>query len=288
MLAFLPESLELACPDTYQVPWFGPDRLVDHVACMQGVDVVVANPSLWEDMWRDDDAFDAFAAERDAHLATLTFIGERAVPAGIVKLYRPQAVSIVWDSDLLAPKTSDAGVDCCYADLDDHLDLLVVHGDLPNVALLVLDRGWLTPATGVEAAPPGVPGLDSLRRVGEAYDVQLPTAEGTTESFDSTRCDEPPSIADEMQAIIERQAPVAYIATRSLRQLAWTVCAHPETAAAISAVVVVAGDADPQAQPEWNAAMDPHAFAFVLEHEQLNVTWLPPATAEHSHRATDQ
>ena len=277
MVAFLSDELSLACPDVYQVPAFGERRFSDHLECMRSkADLVVENPALWEEDFRRDAAYDGYAAAQDAHLAELELLGERLVPAGVVRVYwgRTPAINVVWDTDLLATKSRGV-VDCCYADIDDHVDLLVVYGGLPRVSAIVLDRGWLSAAPGLDALPPTEPGLATLEAVGAVYEREIPVVSGSPLGFDPQHCAVPPPEIANLRDVLTASAPVAYVTVGSLRQLAWVVCAYPDVQEHIVSALVFAGDASSGAPPEWNAAMDPAALEFVIEETDLDVTWLP-------------
>ncbi len=201
---------------------------------------------------------------------TITATSTTSTVAETVVSPPAERASLIWDTDLI--DTTDL---CCYADVDDHYDLLTIYTQtrIP-VAGIVIDRGWLTRHPDVDVDPPSQPGHSTLDAMETAYSRHIPRYVGIDEPFDATRCDQPPPQTNALAQLVESNAPVVYATTGTVRQLAWTICAHPQIQASIVNVIISGGDSDPEASPEWNQAADPAAFQYVMD-SGMAVTWLP-------------
>lgn len=162
------------------------------------------------------------------------------------------ATSVVYSSDLNHPN----------GDLDDHVDLAVMHALDVDVRLVVLDRH-------VTIAGDGMVPFNQLAAITGAV---MPVAQGLPDKLPSLQRAGATAILDCLRASSE---PVTVVAVGSLRDVAATI--NTDRALCIDKigrVVVFAGDPTHGAAVEYNVLLDPLAFLTVMT-SGLSIRWVP-------------
>lgn len=179
--------------------------------------------------------------------------------------YASRTVTVIHTTDLYEPPV----------DPDDWFDLATLFA-LPELdvraVIFDVERKFL------EGEPRRQPGLDALERLAAVFDRKAPpAAAGPPDRLSDRIGRDQPGVALLIRALEESPAPAYVTVLGSARVVAAALRLEPELMKRkVRAVLLNAGSAEEFEELEWNVALDPGAYAEVLN-SGLPVDWYPCA-----------